>query len=664
MSEASKFKFPGLGQRQKPESDDYEALLELIPHAVLLVDPKSEQILLANSLASDLSAYTRSELTGLGINTLIPDWEEIGSETEASQTSYPREMVAPKRDITTELIRRDLSKISIVVTFIDNKRDDHNYLLALQTFDTWRQPQLSQHSYFWDSLNKLANSQQEIDLSAAIASTLEAGKSLTHADIMAVYLASQEQPLLRKASGLGSHHLLPSELTAQDLIDLNKPQVWTIGKRTSSTLHRTARQENLSYLTSAPIGQPDAIIGLIVVADSQAPPPLEIIPTAELLATVNASILQGSSQVANIKLDLEEQLYQNEIKKIIDNNIGEGVMLLDTNLDIIRLNNAAELALGYLNDEISGQPIDKIIIGSQSLQPALKEAIQGSATFNLDDLRLYRRNGEAFSALVRVFPVMRGENINEILLFIQDLSERERLGAQARENDQREALGEVTAIFAHEIRNPINNISTGLQLMSYNLPQEDSNQEAIGRMLQDCDRLAELIKSVLAFSRPMDYDMEILDVERLLTNLLERLKPRIHRRNIKYDLQIEDGCPPIMGNLRALEQVFNNLIQNAMHAMEPAGGRLGIKVQIIQSAWGKTNLIINVADTGHGIPEEQIERIFQPFVTTKKGGTGLGLPIASRIITEHKGNLTVDSFPGGTVFQIKIPAANPDQSEG
>jgi len=158
MSEASKFKFPGLGKRQKPESDNYEALLELIPYAVLLVDPKSQQILLANSLASDLSAYTRSELTGLGITTLIPNWEEIGSETEDSQSSYPREMAAPKRDITTDLMRRDLSKISIVVTFIDNKRDDNNYLLTLQIFDTWRQPQLSQHSYFWDSLNKLVRS--------------------------------------------------------------------------------------------------------------------------------------------------------------------------------------------------------------------------------------------------------------------------------------------------------------------------------------------------------------------------------------------------------------------------------------------------------------------------------------------------------------------------
>ena len=218
-------------------------------------------------------------------------------------------------------------------------------------------------------------------------------------------------------------------------------------------------------------------------------------------------------------------------------------------------------------------------------------------------------------------------------------------------------LGEVTAIFAHEVRNPINNISTGLQLMALSLPKNDPNQEAITRMLQDCDRLAELIKSVLAFSRTNDYEMEALDLPLLLQRLLERLKPRISRLNIRHDLQVEPGCLPINGNLHALEQVFNNLITNALQVMSETGGSLVIKAQPILTSEGRNCIEVSVADTGPGIPKELQERIFQPFFTTDRNGTGLGLAIAKRIITAHRGNIRLTSFPGGTIFHVQIPVA-------
>ena len=178
---------------------------------------------------------------------------------------------------------------------------------------------------------------------------------------------------------------------------------------------------------------------------------------------------------------------------------------------------------------------------------------------------------------------------------------------------------------------------------------------SIQRMLKDCDRLAELIKSVLAFSRPADYVMEPLDLPSLLDHLLKRLQARITRLKIQYDFQSEPDCPPILGNQRALEQVFSNLIQNALQAMAPNGGRLGIKVASVNDLANRTHLQVSIADTGPGIPKELQERIFQPFVTTKSNGTGLGLAISKRIITAHKGNLSLTSFPGGTVFKVQIP---------
>jgi PAS domain S-box-containing protein len=331
-------------------------------------------------------------------------------------------------------------------------------------------------------------------------------------------------------------------------------------------------------------------------------------------------------------------------------------------LNIIELNQPAEIMLGYTSSEVTGQPIEKVLIADQPLSPVLSAAQQASPTYHLDNVRLYRRSGEAFLAQVRVFPLVYSDQVEGIIVFFQDLSDQEQIRRQAQEFEQRAILGEVTAIFAHEVRNPINNISTGLQLMSYNLPEDHPNQSSIQRMLQDCDRLAELIKSVLAFSKPAEYEMELLDLPKLLELLLQRLQARITQLNIQYDLHVEPNCPAIYGNLRALEQVFGNLIQNALQAMEPSGGRLGIKIIQVHDPSGRLYLETSVADTGPGIPKELQERIFQPFVTTKSNGTGLGLAISKRIITAHKGNLSVNSFPGGTVFRVQIPVAESTQS--
>jgi signal transduction histidine kinase len=127
------------------------------------------------------------------------------------------------------------------------------------------------------------------------------------------------------------------------------------------------------------------------------------------------------------------------------------------------------------------------------------------------------------------------------------------------------------------------------------------------------------------------------------------------RINVQHNLQIEENCPPIYGNPRALEQVFNNLINNALQVMKEDGGRLGLKIQSNISPEGKHYVDISVADTGPGIPKENQERIFQPFFTTDRSGTGLGLAISKRIVTAHKGTIRLTSFPGGTVFTVQIP---------
>ncbi|NMC13918.1 MAG: HAMP domain-containing histidine kinase [Chloroflexi bacterium] len=145
----------------------------------------------------------------------------------------------------------------------------------------------------------------------------------------------------------------------------------------------------------------------------------------------------------------------------------------------------------------------------------------------------------------------------------------------------------------------------------------------------------------------------------LLSRLLDREQPRLAKAKIQQNFQVESESNLIKGNRRALEQVFNNLIDNAILAMMDTGGTLAVKIQSINSEGQNQMIETSIADTGPGIPKEKLEHVFQPFYSTNPGGTGLGLAICKHIITAHKGLIFASSFPGCTVFHVQLPKAAP-----
>jgi len=509
---------------------------------------------------------------------------------------------------------------------------------------------------FWEFLCSLSSTLQEKDLETSLRQVLKPGSDLSGARVMAIYRAQNRVPEVQLVASIGETQLLPEQLYVQDLVHLNKPQQWVSGTRPTCTIHRMARIARLSRVASAPIGPPNAMVGLVVAADDRVNSHGLLLPITQLIAVTVTSIFQQEAWMGNLQSELKAQASQIRAKATLEAQAQEGFVSLDAHLQIKRMNMAAEKILGYTSREVSNQPVEKLLIGSEALLHALVAAQGGCSTYNLDSVRLYRRNGDTFLSLVRIFPVMNGDQVDEIIVFIDDLSEQEQIRSQAEQLEERALLGEVTAVFAHEVRNLVNNISTGVQFMAMNLPKDNPNREAVSRMLQDCDRLAELMKSVLSYSRPIDYEMENLDLPSILKRLLERLRTRITKFKVQYDLKVEPNCPLIQGNLRALEQVFNNLISNALQAMGEHGGSLVLKVRPISTPSGRAYVEVSVADTGSGIPKELQERVFQPFFTTERNGTGLGLPIAKRIITAHKGNISLESFPGGTIFYVQLPA--------
>ncbi|MFC1879239.1 nitrogen regulation protein NR(II) [Chloroflexota bacterium] len=662
MKDIQTYPFSSSRQNDNLGLSDYAALMELMPHPALLVDSDSGQILIGNTLTGELSAYTRKEITGLLLTTLLPEWDQASFLAQAKLPDNSIQTESVESTSTLHLVKRDQTRMIVAATCITTDEHGKRYFVGLQPYGQWGHPRQSHHIRFWEYIKRLVNLQPALNLNGTLEQILETGGLLTSSNILAVYSVSDQKPILTKIAGFGAHRLLPEQLPIAELMSLGQPQIWSLGTRSSSTLQRAARKGSMTYLACAPIGQPNSSIGLMVVADTQAALPDDTLHLTDLLATIAGSTIQRYTQVKNTHKEIETQASHVQTASILEERMHEGIFYLDQRLNIIKINMAAELMLGYTGYEVVGQPVDKVLIGTQSLQPALEQAQSGSPTYNLENVRLYRRNGDAFLALVRIFPVQVGDSVEKMIVFIQDLSEQEKVHRQAQEFEQRAVLGDVTAVFAHEVRNPINNISTGLQLMALTLDEGDPNHETIDRMLQDCDRMAALMKSVQAFSRPVDYEMEALDLPTIIRRLLDRLKARITRLNIQFEIHSDPDCPPVEGNLRALEQVFTNLIQNALDAMADTSGRLGIKIGTVSAPGNRQQVQVSIADTGPGIPTELQEKIFQPFVTTKKEGTGLGLAIAKQIITAHKGDLRLTSFPGGTLFQVHLPAANPAQT--
>jgi len=193
--------------------------------------------------------------------------------------------------------------------------------------------------------------------------------------------------------------------------------------------------------------------------------------------------------------------------------------------------------------------------------------------------------------------------------------------------------------------------------MKDEIPNSDPKKVEIDKMLTSCDRITELMNSIKEYSKQTGYKVERLEINHLLSDLINQRTPSLEKAKIELQLELGD-VPNIKGDKRSLEQAFTNLFSNSIRAMKSKdGGVLGIKTQFGQNQNNKRYIDIFVSDTGPGIPLEIQENIFKPFFTTHRTGTGLGLALVKKTISFHKGHISLKSFPGGTIFKISLPAA-------
>jgi two-component system sensor histidine kinase AtoS len=638
---------PFLRNRQ-PNLANLENLLDYLPDASLLIDLEKGGIILANAKATELTAFTRTELINSRIEDLLPFLSNhIRDLTETNQPETYIDTLSTRQGATIE-VHVELAPLDHLGNWGLVICEPSEYREKIVSYQRRRSERLS-------NLVNLARSTLDADSERGLILALEAGRKLTGADIIALFLADGTQPGLKRKIVQGSPEAIPDFIAPEDVKVYLEPTTWEPGDRAANLLSRSARIAKLGYIQTYPLGDKEAIIGILVLAAEQGGIPEDNATIAEILLATISGIIQQKSILENL-LSLEKsQQHDLLIGKIIKESTQDGVILLSRDLLIEELNPQAETLLGYASKEIYGQPANNVLIGPSNLVPALQSAQLGVTTPNLGEVHLHRRDGVAFLAHISTIPLLDGESIDGVIILIRDLSAHEESEIRSQQLEQRALLGEVTAIFAHEVRNPINNISTGLQLMAINLPPDDPNQEVITRLLDDCNRLTHLMQSVLTFSRPPENKFQAVELAELIPVLLERWRPRLARLNIRHEFRTKTEDSIIWGDTRALEQVFSNLIGNSVEAMKETGGSLSIHIRPSHLEGGRQHIEVNVIDDGPGIPQDLIDRIFEPFVTTNRNGTGLGLSIAKRIVSAHKGVIKVSSVPGGTVFQITFP---------
>ncbi|NIS81498.1 MAG: PAS domain-containing protein [Anaerolineales bacterium] len=637
-----------------PYHEFFRVLADSLESAVLILSEDGERILAWNHAFLLLSGYARTDLESLTPSELYPD--EAGEQAlgEILESWELPELALQDVPLLTQ--EGAITLVDIQVSPIGPSR---SAFLLVSHPSSARQRTLEHRRAQEERLQTFVQ-MSSLLLEKGVSgfpAALDLVKQVLIAASVGLYRISAAAPEYILEGEMGSE--FPHVLPTAELGPLQRSTAWIIGQRPEHPLQKAARTAGLSALRCTLLGSPSAWVGILLAGwrDQEAIP-----EDAEALSFVIANLFHAAillsiqkASLANTERNLNnlEAETNGQFEAITDT-----LITLDKKLRVLQSNSAISRSLGYQPEEIEGLPIQDVLVGPEDITATLLDAVGHNRLAEQQRVHLHRRDGTRLPFHLRAFP-FPDQAKSRLLLILKDQSEQQAIEDQTEILAQRALLGEVMAIFAHEVRNPINNISTGVQLAASRLGEDHPLHESLQIVQKECTRLDQLMSDVLFFSRPLELKIEPLDLAQMMERILARWTPRFSQADVTYHKSFDEETPTASADARTLEQVVVNLITNALEAM-PEGGTLSVALNPKEVAQGKM-VELKIADTGPGIPPDVIDRIFDPFFTTKKDGTGLGLAISRRIMTAHQGNIHVESYPdAGTVFSICLPIADSD----
>lgn len=352
-----------------------------------------------------------------------------------------------------------------------------------------------------------------------------------------------------------------------------------------------------------------------------------------------------------------------EVKGLARNilqSIPTGILTINRSGVITAVNPTAEAVLKRPAADLLGTSYESVFVRGELIREVLEMALKNHRHTTQKDLPYEGVNGRLQT--IRVSTVeLTGDDGQPagILLQAQDVTEWLGLEQRVRIAEKLSALHTLSAGVAHELRNPLSAMDLNLHLLEEELQEQGPLKRRTAHYLQilnaECRRLSAILDNFMKFARPSSIDTHEVDVHRVIEHIVALMQLEAQEHRIHLEHTIEKDLPPVLGDETQISQVLVNVVVNAFHALAE-GGCCHITATTC-TADGKRWVEITVRDTGVGIPEEALPRLFDPFYTTKPSGSGLGLAIAYRIMQDHGGLISVSSAPAtGTSVALRFPA--------
>jgi two-component system, NtrC family, sensor kinase len=363
-----------------------------------------------------------------------------------------------------------------------------------------------------------------------------------------------------------------------------------------------------------------------------------------------ALAIENAQLLGRLKDQLQEVTRLKRYTEGIFESSPAGIAVLDPQGTIVSANAAFAALAGRERADLAGLPLAQVF---PVALPPIGEGPREVSYCGVDGGERYLQLSLAdFSGQEIAGAAPRGAGGGLRVLVVHDVSERVAMENALKEKDRLAALGMLAAGVAHEVNTPITGISSYAQMLLSDTAESDPRYDLLKKVERQTFRAARIVNNLLEYARNRSGERGPVALTPIVGEAIELLSDRLARRGIAVDFRHPEGPVTVFGCDGELQQVFTNLVANAADAME-TGGRLTVTVE----ADGSRARVV-VADTGPGIPPDRLEKIFQPFFSTKltRGGTGLGLSISYDIVRRHGGDLQASSRPGeGACFVVELP---------